>query len=69
VIAGLARERAGLTTVIVTHKPALLPLVSRIIVLERGRVVMDGPRDKVLAALSGKEPRGPLNVVTGGVKE
>ena len=47
----------------------LLPLVSRIIVLERGRVVMDGPRDKVLAALSGKEPRGPLNVVTGGVKE
>ena len=69
VIAGLARERAGLTTVIVTHKPALLPLVSRVVVLDRGRVAMDGPRDKVLAALTGKEPRGPLNVVTGGVKE
>ncbi|MBZ0121548.1 MAG: ATP-binding cassette domain-containing protein [Sandaracinaceae bacterium] len=69
VLAGLARDRAGLTTVIVTHKPALLPLVSRVVVLDRGRVAMDGPRDKVLAALTGKEPRNALNVVTGGVKE
>lgn len=68
VIAGLAGERAGLTTVIVTHKPALLPLVSRVVVLDRGRVAMDGPRDKVLAALTGKEPGRALNLVTGGVK-
>ena len=69
VIAGLARERAGLTTIIVTHKPALLPLASRIIVLERGRKAMDGPRDKVLAALTGQPARNALNVVSGGAGE
>ena len=39
------------TVVAVTHKPALLPHVSRLIVLDRGRVVLDGPRDQVLARL------------------
>jgi ATP-binding cassette subfamily C protein LapB len=40
------------TLVIVTHKPALLKLVSRLVVMEQGRVVMDGPRDQVLQALA-----------------
>jgi ATP-binding cassette subfamily C protein LapB len=64
VIAGLAEARRGLTTLIVTHKPALLPLASRIIVLDQGKVVMDGPRDAVLARLTGKPPQQALNVVT-----
>jgi len=38
--------------VIATHKPSILSLVTRIIVLEQGRVVMDGPRDQVLQQLS-----------------
>jgi len=42
------------TLVMVTHRPAVLELVTRIVVVDAGRVVMDGPRDKVLAALSGK---------------
>ncbi len=37
--------------VVVTHKPALLPHVQRIIVLDRGQIVIDGPRDAVLARL------------------
>ncbi|WP_408594172.1 type I secretion system permease/ATPase [Limnohabitans sp.] len=37
--------------VVVTHKPALLAHVNRIIVLDKGRVVLDGPRDQVLARL------------------
>jgi ATP-binding cassette subfamily C protein LapB len=44
----------GCTLVMVTHRPAVLDLVSRIVVVDAGRLVMDGPRDKVLAALSGK---------------
>ncbi len=44
----------GCTLVVVTHRPAVLELVSRIVVVDAGRLVMDGPRDKVLAALSGK---------------
>jgi len=39
------------TIVAVTHKPALLPFVSRLIVLDRGKVALDGPRDQVLARL------------------
>ena len=40
------------TLVLVTHKPALLRLVTRVIVMDNGRVVADGPRDQVLAALT-----------------
>ena len=39
------------TVIAVTHKPALLPHVSRLIVLDRGKVALDGPRDQVLARL------------------
>jgi ATP-binding cassette, subfamily C, bacterial LapB len=39
---------AGKTMVIVTHKPAVLPLVTRIIVVVGNKVLMDGPRDVVL---------------------
>lgn len=41
----------GRTLVLVTHKPTLLALVDRIVVVEFGRVVADGPKDKVLQAL------------------
>jgi ATP-binding cassette subfamily C protein LapB len=39
------------TFVVVTHKASLLPLVSRLLVIVGNRVVMDGPRDEVLAKL------------------
>jgi len=38
--------------VIATHKPSILSLVTRIIVLEQGQVLIDGPRDQVLQQLS-----------------
>lgn len=78
VLQGLAEARSGLTTIIVTHKPYLLSLASRIIVVDRGQVVMDDTRDKVLAALaprsasvtrpaSGVSASGTsLGVVSGG---
>jgi ATP-binding cassette subfamily C protein LapB len=43
---------ADRTLVIVTHKRALLSMVSRLIVVTGNRVVMDGPRDDVLAHLA-----------------
>lgn len=49
---------AGCTLVMVTHRPAVLELVQRIVVIDAGRVVMDGPKDQVLAALSGR-PAAP----------
>lgn len=48
------------TFVVVTHRPAVLELVSRIVVMDGGRLVLDGPRDQVLAALSGVRPAAPL---------
>lgn len=48
----LKRATEGQTLVVVTHRPSLLSLVERIIVVDAGKVVADGPKDAVLAALS-----------------
>lgn len=39
------------TMIIVTHRPSLMDLATRIIVLDHGVIVADGPRDKVMHAL------------------
>lgn len=36
------------TLVVATHRPAILQLVDRIIVLNEGRIIKDGPRDIIL---------------------
>lgn len=41
------------TLVLVTHKAPMLDLVERLVVIDDGRIVMDGPKDKVLKALQG----------------
>jgi ATP-binding cassette subfamily C protein LapB len=48
----LQDELAGRTVVLVTHRPPLLQLVSRILIVERGRIVADGPRDEVIKRLT-----------------
>jgi ATP-binding cassette subfamily C protein LapB len=54
------KQAAGhCTLVMVTHRPAVLELVTRVVVVDNGRVVMDGPKDQVLAALSGARPAPP----------
>jgi len=47
---------SGRSLIVATHKPPILALVNRIIVLDQGRVVMDGARDEVLQRLSGAVP-------------
>ncbi|MDO9278459.1 MAG: type I secretion system permease/ATPase [Polaromonas sp.] len=46
----------GQTLVVVTHRPALLDVVDRIIVVDGGRLLADGPKAKVLALLAGQRP-------------
>jgi ATP-binding cassette subfamily C protein LapB len=41
------------TLIVATHRYPVLSIVDRIIVLDGGRVVRDGPKDEVLAALRG----------------
>lgn len=51
----ISREQ---TLVVVTHKMAILELVERVIVVDQGAIVLDGPRDAVLARLSGQPTAG-----------
>jgi ATP-binding cassette subfamily C protein LapB len=54
------KQAAGTRTlVMVTHRPAVLELVDRIIVVDAGKVVLDGPKAAVLAALAGVRPAAP----------
>ena len=48
VIRQLQQWLTGRTLVLVTHRPALLNLVDRIVVMENGKVIADGPRDTLL---------------------
>ena len=43
------------TLLLVTHKAPMLDLVERLIVMDEGRIVMDGPKDEVLTALKGTQ--------------
>ena len=48
----------NLTIMISSHRLSLLSFVDRILLFERGKLVADGPRDKVIAMLRG----GPTKV-------
>jgi ATP-binding cassette subfamily C protein LapB len=43
------------TLLLVTHKAPMLDLVERLIVIDEGRIVMDGPKGEVLNALKGTQ--------------
>ena len=51
-IARLSKATQGRTLLLVTHKMSMLKLVDRLIVLDRGRIVIDGKRDDILKAMS-----------------
>ena len=48
-----ALKAAGTTLVLITHRPNILAHVDKILVMNEGQVAMFGPRDEVLAKLSG----------------
>jgi ATP-binding cassette subfamily C protein LapB len=52
-IANLQSYLSDKTAIIITQKNTVLPLVDRIIVMNEGKVYLDGPRDIVIAKLSG----------------
>ncbi|MGE0652822.1 MAG: ATP-binding cassette domain-containing protein, partial [Alphaproteobacteria bacterium] len=51
----VAQTLKNRTMFLITHRASLLPLASRIIILDQGQVIADGPRDQIIEALnSGK---------------
>lgn len=47
----------GRTLVLVTHKPAMLSLVDKILLIDNGQMVAAGPRDAILAKLAEAESK------------
>ena len=45
------KEIEGKTFILITHKHAMLDMVDRLILLDQGRVIVDGPRDEVIQSL------------------
>ncbi|MEL7345320.1 MAG: type I secretion system permease/ATPase [Pseudomonadota bacterium] len=45
-------KAAGKTSIVMTHRPGAIAACDRLMVLDRGRLRADGPRDKVLAAVA-----------------
>ena len=45
------------TLIIATHRHSMLALVNRLIVIDQGKVVADGPKDAVIRQLQGAMPR------------
>lgn len=56
--AQLGKVLPGKTMVLITHRASLLGLVDRVVVIDNGAIVADGPREKVLEALK----KGQLNI-------
>ncbi len=48
----LQQELKGRTFVLITHRPPLLQLVERILLIDKGKVALDGPRDQVLKQIT-----------------
>ncbi len=68
VIAALQKWSRGRTLLVVTHRPAVLELVDRIVVMEGGRVLHDGPKAEVLAKLKPVTATEPAATGKGGAK-
>ncbi|MEO1251536.1 MAG: type I secretion system permease/ATPase [Pseudomonadota bacterium] len=51
-IARLQAATRGRTLLVVTHRMSMVKLVDRIIVLDQGRILVDGPRESVLSAMA-----------------
>jgi len=69
-ISRLKKELEGRTLLMVTHRPSLLALVDRIIVMDQGKIVANGPKDEVLKALmpaqkTGKDSKAGSQMVKG----
>ncbi|BDF95049.1 MULTISPECIES: type I secretion system permease/ATPase [Pseudoalteromonas] len=52
IIANLKQYNHDKTLLVVTHRTSLLELVDRIIVVDNGKIIADGPKARVIASLS-----------------
>ncbi len=65
VITNLRNWLGERTLIVATHRYSVLNLVDRIIVMEAGRVMLDGPKDEILARLNQNKERQAQPIATG----
>ena len=53
----LHKYLAGRTFIMITHRTSLLSLVDRLVMVDRGRIVADGPREEILKKISGTQTK------------
>jgi len=41
------------TVIVITHKPSILSLIDRLIILEEGKIIADGPKNEVISKMNG----------------
>jgi len=58
-VANLAQWLRGRTLIVTTNRPGLLELVDRVIVIDSGRIALDGPKEQVLRTLAGPAAPAP----------
>ena len=55
----LKEKLVNKTLILITHRGTLLSLVSRVVVFDQGRILADGPKEKVLQAASQQAKKQP----------
>jgi ATP-binding cassette subfamily C protein LapB len=51
----LKASLADKTVILITHRGSLLSLVDRVVILDSGRIMADGPKEQVLNKLASKK--------------
>ena len=63
-LSGYLDENENRTLIIATHKRSVLSVVDRIIVMENGKIIADGPKDAVLKKVESQaRPAAPMSAV------
>ncbi len=65
-VKALRRQKGKATTVMVTSRPSHMRLADRVIVLERGRIVLQGPPDEVVPRLLNQTKAPESNLKAAG---
>ncbi|VTR32821.1 Probable multidrug resistance ABC transporter ATP-binding/permease protein YheH [Serratia fonticola] len=67
-MARLNNATQGQTLVLVTHRTSLLNLVDRILIVDEGRIVADGPKNEIIAALTATGDRESVDKTSAKTK-
>ncbi|OEF03930.1 hypothetical protein A1QK_10305 [Vibrio genomosp. F10 str. 9ZD137] len=57
----LGQMKPNETLILITHKTSMLDIVDRVIVMEKGSIIADGPKAQVLNSLKQGKVRAPNN--------